>query len=493
MTQASGEEELHTRVDVLEKSVGIVKDATGHTPNLTDPSLVRSLARARSFRKRQQAKKERKWNTAMNGMAEEIERVKKWEDRLELQVELAQLNTSSGQLERAMAIIISIEEFMVGRSHPMIIQEKGKVLSRLGQLDELEALIERARQQRSFGLVANLQAFKNEMTPRGTERTQPPCIDGYALWTLARVSPVSNHSAIFHFESKDRRRGTPYVRGRGWTMWHTTLLAMVGPNKEGPLPWVERDYTPVSHWTDWENGQCDILMKIYNDGIATSWLHKQPLGSHVWMSQPEKTMSLPSLVLDNTPPNLGNRKTKTKTDVTGLRYEGVLLVLAGTGIVAAAQALQHTTSATTTTTFGSSRACAKPSLNLAIRLIYACREDDVTMIDRLCKWCSSEGNSGLQRCLLALSSSSSSAELLPYPNTARTDLEAFQSLPNVSVLRSRVTREAIAQELKALHALGPCKVVVSGPESFNAAVKGFLRGLLTAQELQAGGPTILSA
>ncbi len=492
MTQASGEEELHTRVDGLEKSAAVVKDATGHTPNMTEPSLVHSLTRARSFRKRQQAKKERKWNTAMNGMAEEIERVGNWEDRLELQFELAQLNTSSGQLERAMAIIKSIEEVMVGRSfcqgcigrglgQPMIIQEKGKVLSRLGQLDELEALIERAQQQRSFGLVANLQAFKKEILPRGTERSQPSCIDGYALWMLASVSPVSNHSAIFHFESKDFESKDRQCRGRTmWhKTWHTTLLAMVGPNKEGPLPWVERDYTPISNGVDWENGQCDILIKVYNDGTATSWLHKQPLGSHVWMSQPEKTMSLPSFVLDNTQPN-----------VTGIKYEGVLLVLAGTGIVAAAQVLQHTTSATT---FGTSRTCAKPPLNLAIRLIYACREDDVTMIDRLCKWCSAEGNSGLQQCLLALSSSSSSAKKLPYPNAARKDLETFQSLSNVSVLRSRVTREAIARELKALQALGPCKVVVSGPETFNAAVRGFLSGLLTAQELQAGGPTILSA
>ena len=37
--------------------------------------------------------------------------------------------------------------------------------------------------------------------------------------------------------------------------WHTTLLAEVGSNGEGPLPWVERDYTPISTWL----GACSAL------------------------------------------------------------------------------------------------------------------------------------------------------------------------------------------------------------------------------------------
>ena len=91
-----------------------------------------------------------------------------------------------------------------------------------------------------------------------------------------------------------------------WDSWHTTLLAEVGQNGEGPLPWVERDYTPISTWSEWERapcrgcptnglrrpcradalgppvgagGSCDILIKVYPDGKATSWLHSQPPGS----------------------------------------------------------------------------------------------------------------------------------------------------------------------------------------------------------------------
>ena len=123
---------------------------------------------------------------------------------------------------------------------------------------------------------------------------QPLLIEGYARWTLQSVTPVSKHSAVYRFVSTDRKRGTPYVRGRGrtmwhktcadpgrgcrtagprsggccvhvafcshawlpWDSWHTTLLAEVGQNGEGPLPWVERDYTPISTWSEWERAPC---------------------------------------------------------------------------------------------------------------------------------------------------------------------------------------------------------------------------------------------
>ena len=78
----------------------------------------------------------------------------------------------------------------------------------------------------------------------------PDAIAEYTRWALESVKPVSRHAAIFTFTSKDRKRGTPHPRGRGRMprpiTWHTTLLAEVGANDEAPLPWVERDYTPIS-------------------------------------------------------------------------------------------------------------------------------------------------------------------------------------------------------------------------------------------------------
>ena len=97
-------------------------------------------------------------------------------------------------------------------------------------------------------------------------------VQEYALWHLEGITPVSKHSAVYHFGSEDSGRGSPIVRGRrGRTVWsrtwHTTMLANVGreSNREGPLPWLERDYTPISTAQEWENGKCDILIKIYND------------------------------------------------------------------------------------------------------------------------------------------------------------------------------------------------------------------------------------
>lgn len=79
--------------------------------------------------------------------------------------------------------------------------------------------------------------------------TMPSAIENYSPWSLQGVTPVSKHSAIFHLTSADRKRGTPHPRGSGRmpepVTWHTTLIAEVGPNGEGPLPWVEREYTPV--------------------------------------------------------------------------------------------------------------------------------------------------------------------------------------------------------------------------------------------------------
>merc|ERR1719221_1458949 len=81
-------------------------------------------------------------------------------------------------------------------------------------------------------------------------------------------------------------------------VWHTTLLATIGANQEGPLPWIERDYTPISTAKEWEKGRCDILIKIYSDGLATSWLHRfwqDTMKPRVFLSQPHKTLAVPSL------------------------------------------------------------------------------------------------------------------------------------------------------------------------------------------------------
>ena len=181
-------------------------------------------------------------------------------------------------------------------------------------------------------------------------------IRDYARWELVGVTPVSRHSAVYHFRTDDGARGTPIRTGRGgrtvWSKtWHTTLLAEVGEeqNTEGPLPWIERDYTPISTAHEWVNGTCDILIKIYLEppGQATGWQHRistgrdadgaafgtaagsaravAGTGARVWLSRPMKTLHVPSLASNE---QHINRK-----------HVSVLLLVAGTGVVAVPQVL----------------------------------------------------------------------------------------------------------------------------------------------------------
>ena len=139
-----------------------------------------------------------------------------------------------------------------------------------------------------------------------------------------------------------------------------------GPNAEGPLPWIERDYTPVSSAKEWEKGQCDLLIKIYPRGAATSWLHREK-PTHVWLSKPLKTLSMPSLVPDG----------------TSFRPASILLLLAGTGVVVLPQVLHHR-DPMRQLGFASPR---RDQLRVPIDLLFSAREDDVLLLPQIAQWC----------------------------------------------------------------------------------------------------------
>ena len=207
-------------------------------------------------------------------------------------------------------------------------------------------------------------------------------------WALQGVKSVSTHSAIFRLASSDRKRGTPHPRGRGRVprpiTWHTTLLAEVGANDEGPLPWIERDYTPISSAHQWEQGRVEILIKIYADGKATSWLYRTKPET-VWLSRPVRTLAVPSLVHDDGP---------------SFRPASVLLLLAGTGVVALPQILAHRDP------YGSLRISTpkRDQLRVPIDVLLSCREDDAPMAPRCAAWCREEGDAaGIRNCTLLLS------------------------------------------------------------------------------------------
>lgn len=295
----------------------------------------------------------------------------------------------------------------------------------------------------------------------------------FAKWTLASITPVSRHSAVYHFTSTDKTRGTPFKRGRGRTMWYKTWHTTLRTADE-----VERgDYTPTSTWEQWEAGECDLL--VGGEARASSGLRDTPLGTDVWLSKPKTTLSVPSLVH---PYQLVTYKDEA------IAHAGVLLVLGGPGgIVTAAQVLQH---ADATTCFDNGFGGARvPPLQSPVHLIYACERDDALLTDELARWCTTEDatRARLRRLVLALSAprgddDGGAAAASPHEEKegdAHGGLEQLQTLENVRVVQadaspSSLTGELLQAEIAPLHALGRCRVVVSGPAAFNVAVANML-------------------
>ena len=128
-------------------------------------------------------------------------------------------------------------------------------------------------------------------------------------------------SVVFRFVTKDLAR-TPHPRGNGRraepVTWHVTLLAAVGASAFRTLALDERD-SPVSTAKEWERGTCDLLVKVYTQGAATSWLLREAtLGAEFLMSKPAATLHVPGL----TPSG----------KAAPFRPKSMLLMLAGTGV-----------------------------------------------------------------------------------------------------------------------------------------------------------------
>jgi hypothetical protein len=186
---------VHMRLRSMEATAKVAERVTGSA--LVDGPANGRLEELRLARARQHAVSLSHWNAALNGLAERAAQ------RPALRAELAAL------------------------------------LARAGFPDA------------TLATMSSNQALPASAWPRlAVGGAMPSAIESYSQWSVEGVTPVSRHSAIFSLRSDDRRRGTPHPRGNGRlpvpVTWHVTLLAEVGPNAEGPLPWVEREYTPVS-------------------------------------------------------------------------------------------------------------------------------------------------------------------------------------------------------------------------------------------------------
>eukprot|EP00986_Skeletonema_menzelii_P019804 scaffold29168_cov400-Skeletonema_menzelii.AAC.1 len=261
------------------------------------------------------------------------------------------------------------------------------------------------------------------------------------------------------------------------------MLAEVGTNNEGPLPWVERDYTPISSALEWERGRCAILIKIYNGGVLSSWLHDKTnpafvvkggssngvdhTNMNIWLSKPIKTLTVPSLIAD---------------DDDGFRPDSVLLLLAGTGIVALPQILAHREPY---------RLLGIPvpkyrQMNCPVDLIHSCHEDDVLLLQEIKQYCvegaathPSRKLRGLRNYTLLVTKPRSDVRGVQPPfQQALHDHEAInyhavlRDVLNASIYNSRLSKNHVAEAVERLE--GSYRIVVSGPDSYNNAARGFL-------------------
>ena len=399
---------VHRKIRSLEASAKVVHQATGRRPPLDDASANGRFKTLREARARQHATKESKWNVAFRG----------WK-------EVAPY--SKGRLNVEFAELLACAGFPNGQG----------------------------------------------LTGSGN-KTMPRDIKNYTQWTLESVTPITKHSAVFRFVSKDRARGTPHPRGRGMlpepVTFHTTMLAEVGANEEGPLPWIERDYTPISTAKEWEQGLCDILIKIYDDGAATSWLRRLVPGDvKVWLSKPVATMHVPGL-------------TPFGSGIASFMPASVLLILGGTGVVALPQLLAHRDPI-------NKLAMSTPrrkQLHVPIDLILSCREDDTLLLPHITEWCRegmAEDARGIRSCTLLLTPPASGSVALPYPNVRVGDSAEAEALlrevENVRIRRERLSAEVVSDALRRMP--HPTRVIVSGPATFNVAARSLLDSLDESQ------------
>ena len=544
------EERIFAKICDLPASADVVEQATGRAPSMDDPEMVARLQRARRLRIRMEAREESKWNIALSGLADDVVRAESEEDRAELVQEHAELLAAAGFGDKALEVLSSVAPPLEALS--------------LDDIPGLRLLLDQAKILKGLGRVSAIEAFRRrveQLTPRDARETsirsqvvqllvemvvEVPIeavssgpggkavrVQDYARWRVHAVTPVSKHSAVYHFRSDDASRGTPIRKGRGgrtvWSKtWHTTLLAEVGEarNAEGPLPWIERDYTPISTAHEWEQGRCDILIKVYLEpaGLATEWLHHLSAaameaaatkvaggdaaaggavdgtgaagaGAMVWLSKPMKTLHVPSLAADE---KYINRK-----------HASILLLVAGTGVVAVpqvglatpadglpshlhpspshlvfdlspilGQVLHHAHKATC---FGG----RSPPVTQPVSVIYSCRSDDALLVPELAGFCR---DGALARCTLMVTASQPIAA--PFPDVADVDVAAaFSELGNAICVNARLSVETLRAELSLL--AKPLRVVVSGPEGFNAACKTMLKQI--DDDLGAEAVTVLSA
>jgi NAD(P)H-flavin reductase/nitrite reductase/ring-hydroxylating ferredoxin subunit len=118
-------------------------------------------------------------------------------------------------------------------------------------------------------------------------RTEP---SHFGSWyaKLDRKERINHDTFIFHFRHPANAE-LPLAPES--PVWHATLHAHI----DGEA--VERDYTPLSNWSEFhDERRLRLLIKIYPDGAMTQHLASLSIDDHVRISLPHITLTLPAFL-----------------------------------------------------------------------------------------------------------------------------------------------------------------------------------------------------
>lgn len=469
------EGELVANISSLAVSAQVVEQATGVRRSLDDPALLDRLSVARQARLAEEAKASARWNCALKALAGMEAGLRGQNNKLEslckVLIDQATCLESARQPATALAKVEEVLQHMAG--HVTAYFTQSRLLYAVGRVDEgrnvllrLAAVPPQSRYAVSVAREARRVLAETERSRRvsrglaaSLQDGEPP--DGFVTWKLERVEPLSRWTAIYYLRSDDPRRGAVHQKGRERTiwrkLWHTTLLAPVGVNDEGPLPYIERDYTAISTAQEWKEGTCRLLIKIYLHGKATQWiaqyLHRP--GSTVQLSTPVTTLRVPSLV-----PEKGNIFSSPR---------GVLVLSGGTGIAPLVQILQ-----------------SFAAFNIPLICFHSCRADDVVLLSELDELRSARSGSVITRVTVCITPASTEQDGV-FTSPPADPLGQLHKWPSMNFHNGRISEALLMGALRDLPT--PCRGVITGPEAFNAQFSVMLAKLGLVRENQ----TVLEA
>jgi len=429
-------EKSFERIRAPQRSAQVVYEATGEMPSLEDSDLLQRFQQARLVSTALELPATGKWNQALEPL-HRAEEVAKDGDLVDVVVALTQVLENVGLFQPALDRNDWLIEGMPGSLNTRF--QRSSLFRKLGRTTEaIEVLKDIEKDLNAGGPLVSKRLFTKvkEEIDTCSKQTDVPAtkIGGYERWNLESVQPVSQHTAVFEFRCSEEKASLP-MAGH---LWHRTLLAAVGDNDEGPLPWIERDYTPISTVVEESSGTCKLLIKVYPDGAATQWLRNIPLGKTVLLSPPRVTLLAPTLVPVDM---LGRGHTPT----------GVLLVVGGTGVTPALQVLEI---------FRSEH--AQP-----IVIILGCRAGDMLALQPLQDHVSSRASpTTIRICVSDAACGSVSFAAAPSPLSYD---EAVRAFPNLNFHQGRITQDLLASSVDTLGLEG-LRAVVSGPQAMNDSV-----------------------